>query len=82
MYKSRVFFITPGHDLGNQTLCYCENTGKPERKQTDRRIHRIDGAKTSVPIERKTGQSLPPQGERISRQKIENLFFMKILLFP
>ena len=55
---------------------------KLERKQPDRRIHRINEAKTSMPIERKTGQSLPPQGERISLQKIEDLFFMKILLFP
>ena len=60
----------------------CEITEKPERKQPDRRIQRINEAKTSLPIERKTGQSLPPQGERISPQKMENLFFMKILLFP
>ena len=58
------------------------NQGKPERKQPDRRIQRINEAKTSVRIERKTGQSLPPQGERISRQEIENLFLKKILLFP
>ena len=59
----------------------CEIREKTERKQPDRRDQRINEAKTSVPIERKTGQSLPPQGERISLQKIENLFFMKILLF-
>ena len=67
---------------GIKRYVIAKHTGKPERKQPDRRIHRTDGAKTSVPIERKTGQSLPPQGERISLRKIENLFFMKTLLFP
>ena len=67
--------------MRNQMFRSCEIREKPERKQPDRRIQRINEAKTSVPIERKTGQSLPLQGERISPQKIENLFFMKILLF-
>ena len=47
----------------------CEIKEKPERKQPDRRIKRINEANTSVPIKRKTGQSLPPQGEGISPQK-------------
>ena len=68
--------------MRNQMFRSCEIREKTERKQPDRRIQRINEAKTSVPIERKTGQSLPPQGERISRQKIENLFLKKILLFP
>ena len=59
----------------------CEIRENTARKQQVRRNQRINEAKTSVPIERKTGQSLPLQGERISLQKIENLFFMKILLF-
>ena len=59
----------------------CEIKEKPERQQPDRRIQHINEAKTSVAIERKTGESLPLQGERISPQKIENLFFKKILLF-
>ena len=59
----------------------CEIMETPERKQPHRRIQRINEANTSVAIERKTRQSLSPQGERISLQKIETHFFMKILLF-
>ena len=54
---------------------------KTERKQPHRNVQRINEAKSSVAIERKTRQSLPPQGERISPKKKQNLFFMKILLF-
>ena len=68
--------------MQNQIFRSCEAMEKPERKKPNERIQRINEAKTSMPIERKTGQSLPPQGERISRQKIENLFFTKIFLFP
>ena len=59
----------------------CEIREKTKRKQPDRRIQRINEAKTSVAIARKTGQSLPPQGERISQKKMGNLIFMKIFLF-
>ena len=58
----------------------CEIREKNKRKQLDRRIQGINEAKTSVPIERKTGQSLPPQGERISLQKIEKSIFYENLV--
>ena len=56
------------------------NQIKPERKPPDRRIQRINEANTSVPTERKKGQSLPSQGERISRTKNKPNFYENLVI--